>query len=510
MQTKVFLTPFDQMVYDPTGRARSTINRFRDTPNTPVPHPYAYRTRDEWLTEYIAYRNKQFNKKHSRIFTYDDQFISKFGGQGGNYSIETLEEQYATFFERAETLRQYRIAIIGRDYLIRLFRQQCEMTGKPSPLPDYRGTVGTNGALPTMRKKGSFIAETVGMTRWRHPIPNLPGQRKQRNKKRPVNQDANPNVRYIEEYVARMKLWLKTYFPRFVPAWIRPDVELQPLIYEFLKRPLSAIETDFDACDSYWGVENATEVVLPLYEVILNSMEYAQFFSFVEELFYQPIYMGNYMLTGKHNLLSGQVITNDFETLYDLCVVIGAMLDIGLVPEEQLILCNGDDVSIGTRQIKKAECLKERIIDEFILNGMKMSLEKCGTSEGEITFCKRYYYPGCSPERYNLNGRPYYDGVYPAVLTVNSIINPERYASGLDELVAMLQRLDNLYGSSIYEAIAKWLISNRRGNPFNGSYSELDQYRSSDWWDRLYGQLWCSADSYTVSLCKNQKLMLRY
>lgn len=501
--TKRFLTIEEQDFLDPTGEARRKLAGYKVGPPTPTPGPLAHLSREQWLQHARSIRNSLKGKRWSPYIEWDETFEKKYGGQGDTFPLSELEQSYETSYSRATRSVRFKLARIGRDFLLSKLRSIVQQYGYPSPIPAYHGTIGTLASLPTMAKKGTFLAETVGMSPWRHVIPELPGQRSQRLNHRCINMGPNPNVRYIEEPLARVRNYLRDHIPWFA-SWLRPDISEQPQIAAALaKSNWSLGSFDYSHCDESFGLEIATEIVAPIYELLLDKMEYVRVFSFVEELFYQPIFMGNYMLEGKHNLLSGEVITNDFETIYDVCVAVGVLLINGVQPESALILANGDDVLISTSQSVMHNVIHD-YISEATLNGMEMKTEKCSLTSGYCMYLKRYYIPGY--DGYNADGRPYRRGAYPLTLTYNSIVNPERHAHSYSELVAAtMQRTDNLYGSPVFSPVvgdifARW----RQQLP---SKADIEASAPSDWWSRLYGTSWTVETSPTYHTLKALRLV---
>lgn len=508
-----YLTPLELEMVDPTGKGRAKLQSYVDSKPTMQPAVTAKMTRDQWadgLTERLAVWRSQ---RHERAYQWDLQHRAKYGPQGGTFDVSYLKSNLRQFYLLADGVKSYNLAIIGRDYLLRHIDQLIRIYGYPQ-IMDERGVDGTLGGLPTMKRKGTFVAETVGAKPFRHVTHDLAGERYQRLKRRGIHHDSVLNVRYVERELSAVRRWLRTYLPYF-SAWLNPVLELQPAIYRHISgsKPLS-IETDFTGCDEHFSLDNALQVVAPVYEVLLKPFGVLSFLTYIEEAFYQPLFWGQEVWTGKHNLFSGQPITNDFETIYDVCVVLGALLVSGvdLSSDRVKILALGDDIAVllNGYSRKIAERVMDHMIDEFHANGMEISLEKSRLGEGDVRFCRRLYYPGVSRERYNLNGQPYLPGAYPCFLALNSIINPEFFNIGIEQLVANLQRTDNVDGSPFFVPFTQFVYSNLRGEPL-ASGVDLNEFRPTrDWWDRLYGELWCAADSPSLRVCSDANIMLRY
>nr|AOW41972.1 RNA-dependent RNA polymerase [Picobirnavirus sp.] len=502
----IFLTPYDQDILDPSGKARAFLRGLKKSSPTPVPTIFNHIKRDDWLNQWSELRAKAIAALPPSINTWLEATKAKYGPQGARFDLVELKQAYARSYGHASTRKSYHVALIGRDYLLRYVRWTAQRFGFPQFDYAYRGIVGTSAALPTMLDKGDYYAETLTLPFWSHPIPMLPGERNQRGKHRCINQDAVFNVRRIEGVLNSVRKWLVKYTPWFT-SWENPTYRLAPLITEAILKSSVSIETDFKACDEHFSFESVSNVVLPVYEYLVPD-QFVGFASFVEDLFDQPIYFGDRVWTGRHNLLSGQCITNDFETIYDVCVCIGAALVNGI--EDYLLLCNGDDIAfvMPYHYRNKSKVVHDTLVDEFQRNGMEMSLDKSSIRVGEVSFCRKYYAPGVGPMLYNKDGLPYLLGVYPDYLTLNSIINPERRSIGAESTVATLQRCDNLYGSPLFTPFVQFLWSRAKGELFVDDLDEVASSLPLDWWTRLYGEIWTSQKSPTLSVMRQSNLRL--
>lgn len=503
----VDLTPADQLLLDPTGKARKFLSSLNGKGTaTPMPDYVRRWSRSQWLSEYLAVRNSY--SLNSSYIEYDDEHIGKYAAQGGTYPLSEMHDQYTKFFVLAERKVSFHHVLRGRDYLLRYLSQGIQRFGYPQ-IGYELGITNTAASLPTMGRKGYYTPETVCAKPWRHPLPDLPGQRLQRTKHRPLNQDPVQNVRYIEGVLTAVRKWLSTHFPEFFGSWLNPDLVVNPTITEHVLRRDYGVETDYDTCDAHFSVHIWFEVLRPVYELLIpDKMEFLKFAAFIEELFSQPIYMGNYLMTGLHNLLSGQAITNDFETIYDVINALGALLRNGFSVEDHPILTLGDDVALlGYKTQREALIMRDSFMEEAILNGMKFSEEKCKVEKGVIRYLRRLYTPGCGTIRYNCYGAGFLRGAYPAVLTLNSIINPEHRTSKdfNQRCAALLARLDNLDGNPFASTFITWLIS--RIEPLNADTREVDRIvLERDWWAKLFNDPWSLQKSYSWTVIKQQQL----
>lgn len=507
------LTQEEQDLIDPTGRGRAHLASMKPGSPTPIPPELRKFSREGWLEWYLSIRNKV--NLHPAYTAYDDAHLSKYGAQGAKFSLKEVEEQLTESY----TLAARRVTIspalkLARDTLLRIIRTKVSEVGYPQPV--YSGYQRTSAGLPTMDKKGSFLAETVAMQPWRHVVPDLPGQRNQRLKHRVIHMDSNCNVRYIESYLGGVRNWLVKNLPEFFGAWRNPTEWEYPLISKFLNdgRGVS-VETDFKSCDHHTSWELISELVLPVYEVLTpNKVEFIRFASFVEELFIQPIFLGSYMMTGSHNLLSGQAITNDFETIYDaiqdICGISCARVDLGQV----MTLNMGDDIALLIRKadVSTGRRVMDAVVEHATLAGHEFSIEKCRVATDTVQFCRRIHARDLGRVYYNAEGKPFKYGAYPGILTLNSIVNPERpQESGtINGIAAFLQRLDNLQGNPMASELIGGIVSRYQPTILVDSFDDLERATFYDWWARVYGTTWSPHDSFAVGIIKRLQLQSKF
>lgn len=496
MYTEVLLTEVDLLHIDPTGRGREVIARMKE--GKPTPLNSIIRGYADWFTEYKSFKQKVASSRHKAYWDYDSEMEGKIGRQGASFDLSEVMQIYAESYSLAERVvsvpRKLREA---RDSFMRMLRQAVEIYGYPQV--DYTlGVCGTSAALPTMLKKGSFLAETVGFSRWRHPQVMLPGQRNMRQKHRVINQDACSNVRYIEPILGACRKWLTAHFPDLFNGWINPMTVTAPLLTRGLHSGLTAIETDYDACDLHYGVEIVLELILPLYEILIpDQMEFCRFAAFIEELFYQPIFFGDRLWTGKHNLFSGQSITNDFETLLDILLWFCARLE--CPNTEILIAANGDDVTMLTSE-KVAQRVHDAYVNASTSIGMDISLEKSRIQKGNCRFCRKVYDLSLpkTPE-----GIIY--GAYPSVLAANNVWSPERASrSEAEAWNATIQRVDVVFGSPHFTPFVQFIGKHFKARRL--TEQAIEDAHVTDWWERVYGERWTLHNSPTYHELLRSKL----
>lgn len=461
-----YLTPEEQDIIDPTGRGRTFLKGMQDSAPTPIPALFATRSREAWKAEFCALRAKIYGQSQRYAFeqAYDEKHDDKYGGQGDRFSLNELRKKYDKSYEYAK--RPIALApelYAARDFLLTRIKYAKETNGGIL-YPTGIGTVGTLGGLPTLMRKGTFYAETIGHKNWRHALHDLPGERSQRLKHRGINVDANQNVRELEKPLTAVRNWLKRQFPEYFSAWLNPREELNPRILNALRQRACAVEFDYDDCDDTFSWEIAA-FLLPIYEALLSEGEYWHFAAMIEELFYQPIFFGEFEYVGKHNLLSGQAITNDFETLFDVICVLAACMVAGISFSKILLLAAlGDDVLVLLQpEAGIAEKFYEAYIAMASSAGMVISDAKSGYRyTQQCTFCRRAY---SLRQRATLNsaGIEYIGGFYPSILTLNNTINPEYHSATVAEtIVSTCARMDNLFGSPMFTPTVQFVFARRK------------------------------------------------
>lgn len=494
----IYLTPEELLRVDPTGRGREFVQRMKKTAPTPVPDVFTVSDRDEWFAAYQQLRARIGVQTRSELTDWDCHYDSKYGPQGDGFALSEVKDVYRRSYELAGRPYHARLARIGRDYLRRRIRSKIELYGYPQLASrEYNGKAA---ALPTMQHKGDFLAETVGFKGHRHVFPMLPGQRSQRNGHRVINQEANSNFRLWELELNACREWLKHHFPEYFSGWLNPNAYMNQMLTRHITAGDSwSVELDYTKCDEHTSFQLVSDIVLPLFEELLPSETvYVEFASYIEELFTQPLFLGSEMWTGLHNLFSGQGITQDVETYYDICLQLGVLCELGLLQDRVLQLAVGDDQTVVVHS--KTSALAERVYDhmanEAVINGHEVSVEKRAIRHNAIAFCKRLYAPGV-PHVYTDYG-PMMRGMYPSVLTLNAIVNPEKFHKDrFQELVSILQRCDNLYGSPWFVPVTQF-VGSRLKSQYRDANNIPETALELDWWDRVYGHRWHKSESETV------------
>jgi hypothetical protein len=339
----VDLTPYDYETLDPTGNARTWVRQLQShtTSEADPPSPYFKLTPEEMLERY--WKLMGGIKVNSAYSEFNQAQAKAYQPQGGHIAFHTLSDILSEYYDPANIAPRPIPDVIlrGRDYLLRLIAHQMKYYGGPDYVPVH-GPYGTHGGLPVCLPKGSWDTETVGMKGWRHLYPALPGTRYMRGKPRSVFLDSTCNVRLAESTLAAAKKWLITYLPAHFSTWMNPFYARNQIIHRALEKRFASVEGDYKGMDIRFRRQIAEEVVLPIYELLMPDC-YLSLAAYVHEAFEQPLFMGDVMWTGEHTLFSGVSITNDFETIYSVCLLLGCLLTLGV--KRAFILALGDDMT---------------------------------------------------------------------------------------------------------------------------------------------------------------------
>lgn len=488
-----WLTPEDQLLLDPYGLNRNAIRAIPLHGSRYNPPSTWYRVTPDQAFSFLRQVRSQMNcERHKPYIIYMDEMDSKCGPQGGWYSRTEMLDKLKPYYECATHIRKmHRILIQGRDYLIRRIKQIASDWGYP--VPAYVAIIRTNAASPTGLKKGDYLAEVTGAKPWRHMFPAVLGQRRMRGKDRLIFQDSVLNVRYIERELTGCRNWLKEHLPEYFGAWCNPERFINKSFTNSLRHRAWFVETDYIHMDERFSLQLVNEIILPIYEVLMPDA-FISFASAIEELFNQAVYCGDFLVTGLHNLFSGEGITNDFETLYTICLYLGVALELHTI-EDSSVAAIGDDCTVALNCTNGTLPAKFRDLMIEVSNQADMLIhddEKSRIVFGETRFCRRVYYPA---------GPKTVDGVltgaYPLNLALNNIIQPEHIQSNPSfAAVADLQRMDNCFGAIGWTELVQYLWKQS-----THKFASLDpRCLEKDWWLRVYGEKWSPESSPTVRL----------
>lgn len=489
------LTSDDQLELDPTGKAREFLQKLtssdgsRRTPQSPDTLRYAP---EKWLAWHDEFVMLNRTDRHHPLWDFNDECRAKWGGQGGTPSFSAIYDSLVEMFERAHHPRSFDVTIVGLRYLMSRILDAVEHYGVPQPVNVTR--YRTNAALPTMGKKSDYHSETISMSPHRHVAPDLLGTRFQFQKSRMINQDAIGNVRLVEEFLARVRQWLRKYLPDIFGSWLNPVCVggVAERITEAVDRGDINIEGDYHHMDAGFG-RQCGELILPIFEVLLDPGEFQILAAYCEEVWKQPIYFGDFLLCGEHDLLSGVPITQDFETYFSAALHLGADCIVG--QKRRVSLFIGDDslLTYPRRYEREAEDVVTLIHEESARTGCIMHPDKTRFNTGDMRYCKRVYYAG--GPRVQVEGRSLLLGAYPPIRTLNTIVLPERSVVPSQLVSAQLSRMDNLFGTPCWHQFVDGVYKRVSWDLPPLETLESDVY--VDWWDRVYGERWSPLSSRT-------------
>lgn len=494
---------------DPSGKATENFHRQfsdREFHNSPSHFLRKGIQPSIIIKELEAKILKQYQgTRYQCLYDYENEMLAKAGPQGGRISEHTLKVKLLEYYERADLKRSFKLVMRGVKALVREISAIVRREGLPQVYtkPYIQNTAG---GLPTCLKKNVgegeyYYSHAEGFTYFGPLQPALPGARRYRNKDRIIFVDSALNVDRINSILTTVRNWFKSYFPKLFAALQNPEKYLWPKIYKSMTNPkLSNLETDFKSMDTWVGFEIAQKCMLPVFEVLLTPSDYLNFSSLVEEYFRQPLLVGEQLWTGSHTLFSGQTITQDVENFYDICLYLGAYLELGynFTDFEELFTMVGDDVIAFARK-NDVDKLHQLIIEETERNQVVLSDEKTRKKTSDIRFC-RCVYSKSLPVRYNDEGLPYVRPAYSLVLATNSIIQPESENERFGiEIGAIIQRSDNAAGSPLWRTWSEWILS-KLDLPFLPSDEQFRDYQLSDWWTKVYGETYSLLDSPTYQL----------
>lgn len=498
---RIYLTPEQQRILDPTGKGFQHMQKYKVVNRVYERLPKYFRQFNiaDWFRGVVNGNNLE--RRHSLYVHYATEMLDKCGRQGGIFPYEILESKAEEYYkESSAPVHVDEFLRLGRDLLLQLITDRLEKHGPPCyVVPKY---YMTSSGLKTMTKKGSWLAETHASKYWIHPYPNLPGHRVMRGKDRLIFMDDVANVRAIEDTLSAVRDWLRSYLPEFFGAWVNPRIGVSPDITRFVLRGAYFCESDYLGMDIHFSRVVVSEIILPIYEKLMPDT-FLSFASFVEELFEQPLYMGNYLITGLHNLFSGQVITNDFETIYTVVLYIGRLAVLGLL-DNCIIKAIGDDATVGLLGCTKRMpyYLMDAVIDSSNQANMIIHSVDSGKSairQGETIFCRKVYYrQGKKDDNGNLIG------AYPSPLVLNNILQPERLSETPGQTaVATLQRMDNACGSPEYFHLVQKVYSSVQDLDLcRVTDADISGESDKDWWFKVYGEKWNPEASLSYRLCK--------
>lgn len=494
---RLYLTPLDQQILDPTGKARAHISKLQSS-------KYRYTRPDD---KYILKADRYFERlsipkcsAHQLYYDFNKKYLGKVGPQGGSYPFQVLMDSLRAYYPTEITAKP-NYALVGLQYIVRLIGQLKSMFGS---IYKYTTTsiTGTCSGLPWMRKKS-----LPQFCRCYSPIsslsfkllPAIPGMRKLKNGNRVIFMDAEENVRRYEKLGSLVRQWLREHLPWF-SGWLNPDKGLRENATKIIDKRMVNIELDAKKMDQHFSESLTYQLVCPVFEALLDEIDYLYFMRYVDQMYKQPLYLGDSVLTGTHTLFSGQGPTNDFETIYDVVVAVGITLSFHIPIDEIIILANGDDVTYAypRKYIHLHERIYAAFLEEYEANGIEVSREKSRDNTPDVQFCKKVYY-----QKGIRNEEGILLGAYPSILTLNSIVYPEHEPKSEGQrAVRILQILDNLIGSPDYNDVLQIVYSVEKDSILHFTDEDIACVTDADWWYRVYGERWSPSASPSYNKLK--------
>nr|UAW00474.1 MAG: RNA-dependent RNA polymerase [Porcine picobirnavirus] len=486
MYTVRWLNPVELAEYDYTGEIRRKVENWPKVASfAPVSQFYDCSPEDG-MNFIRVHDDRLENTKHQAYIAYDRETYSKYGRQGGTVPLADLKQVLLPYYERAEFHPTMHPALLaGRDFLISWIKDLIRKYGYPQLRPSC--IRGTYSGCPLGGKKGSFDAETL-LGNSAHALPAVPGVRIMRNSIRAIFMIPNQAIHMMGPVLNGMKDFLVTYLPQLFDGWRNPAITMHTRIQNAVDRGWASLELDYIKMDQGFILWVFHNVILPIYEVAFPQ-NYISFAYAVEEAFSRPLFFGDALWEGTHSLFSGEPFTNDFETIYTVVKVIGALLISHKFYSPFTLVANGDDMTLLVKSLRTADKVYHICSDIAASTGMFIHElgDKTRLVQHDSRFCRHVYYVGGIR-----NPNP---GTYPAILAMNNILQPERPQSNPGiAAVADLARLDGCANVPYFTEMLQYLRSHST-HKFVISEDDVDNYNNiSDWWARLYGTKW-SPDS---------------
>lgn len=496
-----YLTPEELETLDPTGQCAAALS-FGALSYEPASPDY-----DFTLEDVQAFLDANTCEKHLAYYTWNRSYLAKWGRQGGTQTWEWLYETLKPSYENAQRNIEIPDSIIrARDYLLTRIRLIRERVGYPQlPQREYYHTAA---GLPTGGKKGYWTSETAFdcNAMLRHLLPSIPGHRCKNGKHRLIYQSATSNVRLVERQLKAVRLWLRQYLPEYFSAWLNPDEYQNFMLTQAVLHGNAFLQWDYYHMDEHVSSRLLTELVLPVYSELLLPRDQWIMGMYFEECMDIPLFLGDRLITGSHNLFSGEPITNDVETILSVILALASYLETGGC-HHPIIAALGDDLVVSHRSRERVSRMREVMLECADRMGLVASPEKCEVSTGMVKFCKKLYVPA-GAKAYDRHGRLCIAGAYPSVLTLLAIRYPERLGQtpGLRAL-ADLQRLDNCAYSPDYHSLVQFVGSRRLRKDWNFTVEDSTQFSSKDWWYRLYGENFNPEASSSFAVLKANHLV---
>lgn len=482
--------------------AKATLEQpsplFKETPEVII---------DKYVQRFLS--DKEYCNRHAPILDYERELVSKCSRQGGLHPFADVRENFESYYLVEDDVQFGKVAEVGLETFLRMIDGAVDRNGYPQVYYTYQ-TANTAFGSPFGGYKSNVYhhQQWPSNNGWWHPLPIWPNTRNMRSRTRCVFAASAFDCDYLQPSLTAVRCWLKVHFPNIFGAWRNPRDTLYRDIGLGVIRNKWFLETDFKAMDTHFSLAVVKKLILPIYQHLLSPADYLHFAQYVEECFSQPLQVGTQLWTGLHNLFSGLPFTNDFETLYDVVIYLGAHVLAGQeVSDFQFVFkACGDDVVYHGDKLSVMK-VYDLVRGEFTLNGVILSEEKTRIQQGECRFCRQVYYPACRRE-YTESGEQMLIPAYPFILTLNSCVQPEKTAeTRSNELLNAFTRLDNAVGHYRFKDAVMFVFNNMTDEakwPLRpGSMQEFETIQRKDWWYKVYGTTYTLGESPSYELFCN-------
>lgn len=513
--TKVYLTEGDQQIIDPTCKGRGKMKTLDSYDGSEKPTPkmtiMSELSRDQWRELIAPYTESMRDvAKFRLLYEYETSMWTKYAPQGKPVMKKVLEQKYVSSYEAAQLplIRKTSAQTAAHEYFMQLVREAKRKYGVPQ-VELYTGYTSELSGLPTMTQKSDPKAERYAFNTYadghHYPMPILPWYRDQRSKQRGINMDEFGAVYAIGGLLTAVRNWFKTYFTHIFDSWLNPVLSMTTRITKCVSAKNINVEGDYMSMDEHFSFDCYCNYVQPIFDELLPPNEANRILWYVQASFHQPVYWGEYVTIGLHNLLSGVPITQDCETYYGAQQQIAFALACDVPVNECQIFVIGDDSVLSVPRRYASRLSMEVYAELSNASHLPVSLEKCAIRDSEMIYLRKVYAPSLPRD---IDGNII--GAYPLSLWANSLVNPERRVDPLGpEFVRAIQVTDGIVGHPLYRQVVPNIFGQFRPRLRKTvTYNELVSVTPErDWWEKVYGEAWTLDKSSTVKLLKQVGLL---
>jgi hypothetical protein len=446
----------------------------------------------------------QMQCKSNHFLDYELEMRKKCGPQGGKITITEVTSKLISYYDFPRN-QTFDIVDVGVKAFTREIQARVKLVGLPQPIWQY-SIRNTAAGLPTGLKKNFvlgnssyYLAHSDGYNWFGLLQPTQVSFRRMRNKDRLVFMDSVLNVDRLEPIMSSVRNWFKENYPRLFAALHRPSKYLWRNITKAIEKKLVNLETDFKSMDQSMTFKIAKKVLFPVLKELLIPGDYLFACNLIEQYFKQPCLIKNQLWEGEHSLFSGQVITQDLENFYDICLYLGVYLSLGYSWDEfsDYFTMVGDDV-LSFWESKDVSIAYEMIKRETQLNKVELSEEKTRIG-GAVRFCRNVYSVHNS-RILDDDGNYVIPPSYPLSLATNSIVQPENLNPNFGiEIAAIIARADNAQYNPWWKSWATWIFSKLSISRLPTD-EQFKQWQAKDWWAKVYGEVYGIDKSPTYQL----------